>query len=62
MKPDPDPLLNEIVENYKRALRAKGRALRDGKYKDIKEFRELLEHTKALAGEASLDAPEPRES
>jgi len=40
------------------ALKAKRRALRYGKYKDIKEFRERLEHTKALAAEPRYDLPD----
>jgi len=61
VKPDPDPLLNEIVENFKMALKAKCRALRLGKYKDIKEFRERLEHTKALTAEPRSDSPRKAE-
>ena len=57
-KPDPDPLLNELVDNYKMALKAKGRALRYGKYKDIKEFRERIEQNKTFISEPRSDVPE----
>ena len=62
MKFDLDSRLNELVDNYKRALRAKGRALQFGKYKDIKEFRELIERNRAIIGEPRSDAAELREN
>jgi hypothetical protein len=51
-----DSLLDRIVVNFKRALKAKQRALRYGKYEDINEFRQRVEYNETLLTELNSDA------
>ena len=46
-----DTPLDIIVRNCKLAIEAKTRALKDGKYKDIKEFRERIEYNDTFLDE-----------
>jgi hypothetical protein len=50
-------VLDNIVDNFKKALRVKQRALWYGKYEDIKEFRERVEYNEIIVHELQSDSP-----
>lgn len=50
-----ETILDKIVKNFKLAFKAKQRALKYGKYKDIKEFRERIEYNDTLIGELQTE-------
>lgn len=52
-----DSVLDNIVDNFKKALRVKQRALWYGKYEDIKEFRERVEYNEIIVHELQSDSP-----
>jgi hypothetical protein len=53
-----DSLLDRIVDNFKKALKAKQRALKHGKYEDINEFRQRVEYNETILTELKSDDPD----
>jgi len=52
-----DSLLDRIVDNFKKALKAKQRAFKYGRYEDIKEFRERVEYNETILLELGSQSP-----